>query len=130
MSDQGLSIFDDEPERPAGDGDKTQVIPTVGSGPAAPAGAKAAPQAGSGAQRSAPPAKPAGAAAAGRAETPSFPTVRRGGYDASAVDTKVRQLVGEKSGLSSALAESERRVAELQREVATAREELAESERP
>ena len=39
MSDQGLSIFDDEPERPAGDGDKTQVIPTVGSGPAAPAGA-------------------------------------------------------------------------------------------
>ena len=125
MSDQGLSIFDDQPERPrSGAGasdDKTQVIPAVGKEQ----GSRPAqqPSSGGGAGTGARPAAP-------RAQTPTFPTVRRGGYDATAVDTKVRQLVDETGRLSGALTEAERRVGDLEREIAAAREELAETERP
>ena len=54
---------------------------------------------------------PHAAATGRRAGRAHFPVVRRGGYDKGAVDARVRQLTAEKSGLSSSLTESEKRVA-------------------
>ena len=128
MSDQGLSIFDEEPGGGSPD-DKTQVIPVAGGAgkPTTPAAqADPAPTA------SRPVVPPARAAApeAPAVGTASFPVVRRGGYDTGAVDARVHQLLTEKSGLSTSLTESERRVVELEAELEKARTDLAEMERP
>jgi len=129
MTDQGLSIFDEQSGKGSPD-DKTQVIPVASRGgqeaPQAPAGGSG------GAQRPVvPPAtRPSGAPAAGGAAPGGFPVVRRGGYDPSAVDSRVRQLLGEKTGLAQSLTESETRVLELEAELERVRTEVAEMERP
>ena len=60
----------------------------------------------------------------------SFPVVRRGGYDKSAVDSRVQQLASEKAGLSSSLTESEKRVLELEAQLEETRTELPENLNP
>ena len=129
MTDQGLSIFDEQSGKGSPD-DKTQVIPVASRGgqeaPQAPAGGSG------GAQRPVvPPAtRPTSAPATGGAAPGGFPVVRRGGYDPSAVDSRVRQLLGEKTGLAQSLTESETRVLELEAELERVRTEVAEMERP
>ena len=151
MTDQGLSIFDDEPDDvdapetdPSAkdtadggtDGEKTQVIPVVEKAPE-PKPAQELPEKrpvipprplrGLGALPAPSPARPSSSANGG---TPTFPVVRRNGYDRTAVDTKVRQLSSEKAGLSASLTEAERRVMQLEAEVAAARDEISEQESP
>ncbi len=144
MTDQGLSIFDEDPGEDAtaaADEDATRVMPPVpaeqperpkpaaeptkkapvlppASAPAAPAAAPA-------------PAAATRAAAGGPIASPAgFPVVRRGGYDKDAVDTRLRQLTTEKSGLSSSLSDSERRVLQLEEQVEHLQEDLSERQKP
>ena len=103
MKDQGLSIFDNEPEdTESADTEATQVIPVVkksGDEPAAQRTRES--QAVPPRAATAPPAQPAPAAAkptpgpvlppaappaAGATAVAAFPVVRRGGYDKDAVD--------------------------------------------
>ena len=59
-----------------------------------------------------------------------FPVVRRGGYDKAAVDAQVRQLTS-KSGLGTSLEQSERRVHELEKQLAApCRSSCARNESP
>src|SRR6478735_6184558 len=101
MSDQGLSIFDDnepeEDETRTAEDDATQVMPAVpprgaeATAPAPPARTAPSPvippRPAPSATQSAPPA----------ASPAALPVVRRGGYDRDAVDTQIRQLSGEKA---------------------------------
>ena len=129
MKDQGLSIFDDEPD----DVDAPETDPsaqdTADGGhrgredPGHPGGRQSAgAQAGPGAAReaagdpsvarsggSAPSPTPARPSHETNGGTPTFPMVRRNGYDPSAVDNKVRPLTGEKAGLTASLTEAEQR---------------------
>ena len=114
---QGLSIFDDEPEEtPEQDTDqadveKTQVIPRLKRDEPAPAKAEEPPaERTQQIRRSARPAKPvipparpssrprpaqpapAAAGAGPGGGSAGFPVVRRGGYDKAAVDARLRQL--------------------------------------
>ncbi len=151
MTDQGLSIFDDDAEngRPDGDraargagaadGESTQVIPTVSSG-------DAGRSQGSSASRPVLPPRPRRAPAsqarsqagprsgnAGGATTAAvstFPVVRRNGYDKAAVDSRMRQLASEKAGLSASLSDSERRVIDLESEVTETRKQVHEAKSP
>ncbi|MBU1802417.1 MAG: hypothetical protein KKA97_09340, partial [Actinobacteria bacterium] len=120
MSDQGLSIFDEEPdESPTSGGEKkssspdtesTQVIPAVDKQPAAPSSTPGRP---SQSRPVLPPPgqgqRPAGGSPAARpgapapAGTDSFPVVRRNGYDRATVDARIHQLSSEKAGLSASL---------------------------
>src|SRR6478609_4521007 len=81
MSEQGLSIFDDEPEQTAkrdaqadGAAEETRVMPRV------PASSSPAPS-----------ARPAAAATPGGSSSAPLPVVRRGGYDPAAVDARLKQ---------------------------------------
>lgn len=158
MSDQGLSIFDQEPDLDDGptegpgrsgsspDGESTQRIPAVGATRLDPEEASTAPQSavpvttapGTPAARPpapAAPAGPAGPAAASGGRTvpparPTFPVVRRGGYDKTAVDLQVGRLVTEHASASSGLTQAEQRVGELEAELAAARQELSEQRTP
>ena len=126
MSDRpGLSIFDDDPADDRGDNgsdDATQVIPAVktASGPAAPGPQRPAPQA---AQSN--PAPTAGAGSTGTPSTPhggarpTFPVVRRGGYDTAAVDRQMHTLAGEKAGLTASLNDAKQTIAALEKQVAS-----------
>ena len=67
---------------------------------------------------------------AAQSAQPSFATVRRGGYDKAAVDAQVRQLLQDRSGVSSALAQSEQRVRELETSLEAAQRDLAENANP
>ncbi|MGN6574834.1 MAG: hypothetical protein ACTHKG_04030, partial [Nocardioides sp.] len=107
MSDRsGLSIFDD-PENGNGGNqaadEPTQVIPT---------------------------ARPAAAAPAASSSRPSFPVVRKGGYDTAAVDRQMQALAGERAGLAAGLDDAKARVAALEKEVEALRTQLAENENP
>ncbi len=124
MSDQGLSIFDNEPgsappeaasKSPTPDNETTQVMPVTTSAP----------------PTSAPPAppRPAPTGAPG-ASTAALPVVRRGGYDQAAVDAQIRQLASEKASLGASLTESEQRVIELEAALGAAKAELAETDNP
>ena len=143
MSDQGLSIFDDnepeEDETRTAEDDATQVMPAVppraersthlrdpGRRPAA---ARLRPRRPRRWSRPAPsrrpPPRPSPAPArpgpAGRPTGPgSLPVVRRGGYDREAVDARIRQLSSEKAGLGNSLTESERRALDLEQQVGRA----------
>mgnify|MGYP000510025812 CR=1 FL=1 len=132
MSDQGLSIFDEQSGQ-TGKGspdDKTQVIP-VAQGDKSSQGGQPSGASGNAPQRPVvPPAARPGGAPSAPAAAPGFPVVRRGGYDTASVDAKVRQLLGEKSGLAQSLTESEQRVVELEAELERVRTEVAEMERP
>src|SRR6478672_1125904 len=170
MSDQGLSIFDNEPEADApddtADAEATQVMPVVKKSeepaaertqqqrvvpPAKPAPAPAKPPASKPpvstptaarptpgpvlppAATPAAPRTPSGSGSASGSNPGSgsahFPVVRRG-YDKDAVDAHVRQLAGERSGLSTSLSEAEKRVADLESKLEQARTELAENQTP
>ncbi|MGL5825040.1 MAG: hypothetical protein ACRCYU_09525, partial [Nocardioides sp.] len=159
MNDRGLSIFDDEPEgaaatavttpaeRPAA-GSKTATVasatPAKTSAPAAKTTpATNRPAANATAGKAAPATNPlAGAtkaasspASSGRPPMPSisapnFTQVRRGGYDKYEVDTKFKQLSGEKSGLSSSLAASQEQVMALEEQMGALRKQLAENQTP
>ena len=127
MSDRpGLSIFDDpEDNGDSGDNEATQVIPAVkqqktptSTTPAA-APAAAAPR----------PATPA-ARAESTSARPTFPVVRRGGYDTAAVDRQISTLAGEKAGLSASLQETKSKLTALEQELAALREQVSENENP
>ena len=108
MSDRpGLSIFED-PDDNGGernrDDEATQVIPAV-----RPQGRPTpTPQA----QPSASTPRPESGPAAGGSGRPSFPVVRRGGYDPASVDRQIHTLAGEKAGLTAGLNEAKSKVAE------------------
>src|SRR5947207_2890266 len=142
MSNQGLSIFDHEPDN--GGDEPTQVIPTDAAEQAAgnqktaqklaekpvekpaekpaerpaaeaPQRAQQPPSQRPAAHPSRPAAAPTNPPAA--AQIPSLPTVRRGGYDTSAVDKHLRTLTAEKAGLAASLTEAQARLKALQSEV-------------
>ena len=142
MSDRpGLSIFDDEPEDETSAGktgadEATQVIPAVPASEAPRQQQRPAAQGsaqGSGQRPAARPAAaapqsaPAGPPAAAR---PTFPVVRRGGYDPSAVDRQIHSLAGEKAGLAASLDDARRRLAALEEELSQARTTLGEHQNP
>ena len=93
MSDRsGLSIFDDPDNgngTNAADNEATQVIPAARPAASAPT-----------AQQGAPSNRP-----------PSFPLVRKGGYDPAAVDRQMHTLAGEKAGLAAGLNEAKAKAA-------------------
>src|SRR5213595_1051555 len=145
MSDQGLSIFDHEPDNSADE--PTQVInrdgvdagtqktaqkpaaqtpaaPAQRSQPATPAPAPARPAA-----AATPPATPQATPQAA-AQPPSLPTVRRGGYDTAAVDKHLRTVTAEKAGLAASLTEAQARLKALQAEVDALRTEIDENQNP
>src|SRR6478735_11607220 len=128
MSDQGLSIFDDdepdEEQTQATDADATQVMPAVPPRQA-PAAAPAAPE-----PAAAEPPAPVLPPRAQQTAPTAIPVVRRGGYDRDAVDAKLRQLTTEKAGLSGSLSQSERRVLELEEQLSHLSAELAENKNP
>lgn len=141
MSDQGLSIFDQEPDVDQGppegpgradnapDAESTQRIPAVR------APRPTADQTPTGAQQAtaAPTSRPTAPAPAGRTAPPArptFPAVRRGGYDKDAVDLQVGRLVTEHAAATSGLARAEQQLGTLQADLAAAREELAEQRTP
>ena len=132
MTNQGLSIFDDEPEdgdttEPGAKGDveATQVIPVVQNAPEPqPEQTQRRPVIPPAAPPVAPPSQPTSGG------TPTFPVTKRNGYDRAAVDAKVRQLSSEKAGLSASLTDSEQRVLQLEAELGQARDELSEQESP
>jgi hypothetical protein len=64
------------------------------------------------------------------AGVPAFATVRRGGYDKAAVDGHLRQLLQDRAGAQSALAQVQERVADLEAQLRSARDELAENANP
>src|SRR6478735_6235616 len=115
MSDQGLSIFDDdepdEEQTQATDADATQVMPAVPPRQA-PATAPAAPE-----PAAAEPPAPVLPPRAQQTAPTAIPVVLRGGYDRDAVDALLGPATTEKAGLSNSLSESERRVAELEEHV-------------
>src|SRR5690349_8037663 len=126
MSDRpGLSIFED-PDDNGGernrDDEATQVIPAV-----RPQGRPTpTPQA----QPSASTPRPESGPAAGGSGRPSFPVVRRGGYDPASVDRQIHTLAGEKAGLTAGLNEAKSKVAALEKELATLRERVSEQDSP
>ena len=73
------------------------------------------------------PAPAAPPAAAGA--KPSFPFARRG-YDTSSVDKKISALGGERDQLARSLAEQQGRVASLEAELASLREQASENAAP
>ena len=134
-NDEGLSIFDEEPESyddqsgggatpsatgqpdeggsTAPDAEATQVMPAVS--PTKPDTARPAPEAPAPPVASPAPtasAAPAASAAPSRPAPPMapLPQVRRGGYDKAAVDQRIGQLASDRSALSRSLSESEQRV--------------------
>ena len=135
---------------PVHDNERTQVIPVQKDQSSSPA-SEARPDSAAataqtpatpaqGTERPAPtrpaPTRPAPAAAvpppAGAASgaTDTFPVVRRNGYDKAQVDARVRQLSGEKAGLSASLVESDRRASGLEAEIEKLRAEVAEAQNP
>ena len=60
----------------------------------------------------------------------TLPTVRRGGYDRDAVDTRLSQLSGEHARLSSGLSTAQGRIGELEAALDKARTELDENKNP
>lgn len=103
MSNEGLSIFDHESEggsAPDSAGDKTQVLPVVDSS-----------------STSAPPSAP-------------LPVVRRGGYDMSAVNERIKQLTEHQRTSASALSTAKQRITELESQVDKLKSELAENKDP
>jgi cell division septum initiation protein DivIVA len=128
MSDQGLSIFDEPDEGPTrAAGDDEQPTTVMGAPASETQPGQPAPRAAAATAR---PQVPASAGAQPTRQIPGFATVRRGGYDRDAVDDYLRQVLQEKSGVASALARSEQQVAELQRQLQAAQDELAENASP
>ena len=133
MNDQGLSIFDDEPdtaETGGPDAEETRAMPVVPDHPAAqpvaettrrtPVVPPAAPRAAAARPASAPvlpPAAPTSAAV-------GLPVVRRGGYDRAAVDARLRDLAAEQAALRAHVGELEQRAAAAQAELEQAVHEL------
>src|SRR4051812_43936607 len=114
MSEQGLSIFDDEPEqsakrdaRPDQSDEETRVLPRVPAPPAAPGGRPATASSGA-----------------------PLPVVRRGGYDPAAVDARLKQHAQENAGLASSLTTAQQRIAELESRLQAANDQLAENQTP
>jgi hypothetical protein len=126
MSDQGLSIFDEEPgagnppkePQESADAEQTQVIPAVSQSRTPNAASRPS---------GPPPARPAAAPAPAPG---ALPVVKRGGYDRAAVDAHIRQLSSEKAALGASLTESEQKVIELNEELEKLRSELAEQDTP
>src|SRR6478735_3668159 len=122
----GLSIFDDPDDNgsergPGRDDEATQVIPAVRQQ-----------------HRPTPPTQPSASAPRAEASTPAastggrptFPVVRRGGYDPAVVDRQMHTLAGERAGLTAGLNESKARVASLEKELAALRERVSEQDSP
>src|SRR5690349_9238718 len=129
MSDRpGLSIFEDpddngEGRGPNRDDEATQVIPAV-----RPQGRPApAPQSQPSASAPRPESTPAASSGSGR---PSFPVVRRGGYDPASVDRQMHTLAGEKAGLTAGLNEAKSKIASLEKELAGLRQRVSEQDSP
>lgn len=150
MSDQGLSIFEQEPGADDGaaegpgrtgsssDAEKTQRIPvaagaTQHTADQTPTGAQPKVQQNDQQKVQAPAPTSRPTAPAGRTPAPSrpsFPVVRRGGYDKDAVDRQVSRLVSEHAEATSGRSEAERRLSALQADLAAAREQLTEQQTP
>ena len=114
MSDRpGLSIFDDDNGKDDRN-DATQVIPVPGAGASSSASAASATRTGL------PPIR----------NVPTFPVVRRGGYDTAAVDREVNTLAGENAGLKDSLEQARSRAQTLERRVAELEAKVKEAEQP
>jgi len=100
MSDQGLSIFDDDSNSASKETsatEDTQVLPRV---------------------------------TAAVPEAVQLPVVRRGGYDTAAVDAHVRRLTEANSANAAALESAKGRIAQLEQDLARVKAELAENSTP
>ena len=135
MSDDGLSIFDEEPkgkDANANANEPTQVMPAVkDEKPATPQAV--APRSQKPTTPDAPVRPQPSTGTNIRPATPKLPTlpvVRRGGYDQSAVDAAVRQLATEKAGLGASLQQSEQRVLDLEKQVADQRKQIQDAGAP
>ncbi len=119
--DQGLSIFEDQPEGESSAAEETQVLPTVAENPSVTERAQA-------------PVVVARPVASPRPTTftpgEAFAQVRRGGYDRFAVDAQLEQLLAEKARLEDEASQARQQTESLAQEVTRLREQMAEVESP